>query len=100
MTLTDLSGRAHRTVGSGGLCEKYRTAVEMDPSTSKYVQTKLSLNTGIVTFLNHMHFVSVPMASLTFAHELGHSLGSPVSWLVRLQPGDTHALDPLIRSFI
>ncbi|XP_077564367.1 disintegrin and metalloproteinase domain-containing protein 10-like [Haemaphysalis longicornis] len=77
IAMADDPGRAHRTVGSGGLCEKYRTAVEMDPSTSKYVQTKLSLNTGIVTFLNHMHFVSVPMASLTFAHELGHSLGSP-----------------------
>ncbi|XP_067943444.1 disintegrin and metalloproteinase domain-containing protein 10-like [Watersipora subatra] len=55
--------------GSGGVCSKYRVY-------GKDVAPK-SLNTGIVTTLNFQRDVIFSVSQLTFAHELGHNLGSP-----------------------
>lgn len=55
--------------GSGGICEKYK------PYTNKDKQIWKSLNTGVVSIVNYNKRVS----ELTFANEVGHSLGSPVN---------------------
>ncbi|XP_075534887.1 disintegrin and metalloproteinase domain-containing protein 10 homolog [Dermacentor variabilis] len=68
---------AGEEVGTGGFCERYRTAIELDPLGDKYVQTRLSLNTGITTLFNYNHYVGIHVASLTLAHEIGHSFGAP-----------------------
>ncbi|KAL3219899.1 hypothetical protein MRX96_005655 [Rhipicephalus microplus] len=68
---------AGEEVGTGGFCERYRAAIEVDPSGDRYAQNKLSLNTGITTLLNYNHYVGLHVASLTLAHEIGHSFGSP-----------------------
>ncbi|XP_049524983.1 disintegrin and metalloproteinase domain-containing protein 10 homolog [Dermacentor silvarum] len=66
-------------LGSGGICERYRTSVELDPASGDYVQVKMSLNTGITTLINHRQYVGLSVGALTLAHEIGHSFGSPVS---------------------
>lgn len=68
---------AGEEVGTGGFCERYRSAIELDPSGERFMQTKLSLNTGITTLFNYNHYVGMHVASLTLAHEIGHSFGSP-----------------------
>lgn len=45
-----------------------------------YNGVAMSLNTGIVTTLNFQQEVIFGVSQLTFAHELGHSLGSQV-WM-------------------
>ncbi|KAH7945529.1 hypothetical protein HPB49_011957 [Dermacentor silvarum] len=64
-------------LGSGGICERYRTSVELDPASGDYVQVKMSLNTGITTLINHRQYVGLSVGALTLAHEIGHSFGSP-----------------------
>ena len=54
---------------NGGICEKY----------TRYEQGSKSLNTGVVTLQNYGSTVPALISHITFAHELGHSLGSPVS---------------------
>ena len=39
----------------------------------------MSLNTGIVTTLNFQREVVFSVSQITFAHELGHNLGSQVT---------------------
>ncbi|XP_049270198.1 disintegrin and metalloproteinase domain-containing protein 10-like [Rhipicephalus sanguineus] len=68
---------AGEDVGTGGFCERYRSAIEVDPSGDRYMQNKLSLNTGITTLFNYNHYVGMHVGSLTLAHEIGHSFGSP-----------------------
>uniref|UniRef100_A0A7N9B0X7 ADAM10 endopeptidase n=1 Tax=Mastacembelus armatus TaxID=205130 RepID=A0A7N9B0X7_9TELE len=52
----------------GGICSKYTTLRNGQNST---------LNTGLVTIQNYGQFLPPRHIQLTFAHELGHSLGSP-----------------------
>ncbi|KAK8764378.1 hypothetical protein V5799_033008 [Amblyomma americanum] len=64
-------------VGQGGICEKNRPSVDLKPGTTEYRQYHLSLNTGIVTFLNYNNPVSQSVSEITFCHEMGHNFGSP-----------------------
>lgn len=54
----------------GGICSKHTTLRNGRAST---------LNTGLVTVQNYGHSLPSRLVQLTLAHELGHSLGSPVS---------------------
>ncbi|XP_034035637.1 disintegrin and metalloproteinase domain-containing protein 10 isoform X2 [Thalassophryne amazonica] len=53
---------------SGGICSKFTTLRDGRDST---------LNTGLITIQNYGQFPPPRHVQLTFAHELGHSLGSP-----------------------
>ncbi len=78
---------------SGGICEKNK----------KYSDGKWkSLNTGIITVQNYASHVPPKVSHITFAHEVGHNFGSPVSAsrfmcsiLDRLAIDNTSQLDPL-----
>ena len=52
---------------AGGICENHKR-------TQKGLQ---SLNTGVVTLMNSGTRVPILKSELTFAHEVGHNLGSP-----------------------
>lgn len=67
------------SVGSGGICEKYRLSVEPIPGTSTFKSFKMSLNSGIITFQNYNNFVPMHITEITFCHEIGHNFGSPVA---------------------
>ncbi|XP_077520004.1 disintegrin and metalloproteinase domain-containing protein 10-like [Amblyomma americanum] len=68
---------ARPQLGQGGICEKNRPSVDLKPGTTEYRQYHLSLNTGIVTFLNYNNPVSQSVSEITFCHEMGHNFGSP-----------------------
>lgn len=53
----------------GGICERYQTFSG---------GMRKTLNTGIVSMLNYGRRVPTGVSALTFAHEAGHSFGSPV----------------------
>lgn len=55
---------------SGGICEKNRMYSD---------GKKKSLNTGIITVQNYASHVPPKVSHITFAHEVGHNFGSPVS---------------------
>ncbi|KAM7313323.1 disintegrin and metalloproteinase domain-containing protein 10 [Ixodes scapularis] len=61
-----------RAPRQGGVCETRRVM------TTSVGPRMLSLNTGILTFLNHGSQVSPAVSEVTFAHELGHSFGASV----------------------
>ena len=54
---------------SGGICEKYKSYTENVHG--RQIQTKRSLNTGIITFVNYNSRVPPKVSELTLAHELG-----------------------------
>lgn len=60
----------------GGICSKYMKLRNGQFST---------LNTGLVTIQNYGQFLPPRQVQLTLAHELGHSLGAPVSapWVIK-----------------
>ena len=58
---------------SGGICERWKEYQEAHQRVHK------SLNTGIVTLINYGTPVPPKVSTLTFAHEVGHNFGSPVS---------------------
>ena len=53
----------------GGICETHRS--------TSFLGGKRSLNTGVVTLQNSGRRIPMPKSELTFAHEIGHNLGSP-----------------------
>lgn len=55
---------------SGGICEKNKQYSD---------GKKKSLNTGIITVQNYASHVPPKVSHITFAHEVGHNFGSPVS---------------------
>lgn len=72
---------------SGGICEKYKSYTENVHG--RQVQTKRSLNTGIITFVNYNSRVPPKVSELTLAHEIGHNFGSPHDYPADCRPGGT-----------
>lgn len=58
------------TGSSGGICEKNKLYSD---------GKRKSLNTGIITVQNYASHVPPKVSHITFAHEVGHNFGSPVS---------------------
>uniref|UniRef100_A0A6G1S4U6 ADAM10 endopeptidase n=1 Tax=Aceria tosichella TaxID=561515 RepID=A0A6G1S4U6_9ACAR len=70
---------------SGGICEKYKSYTEN--INQRQIQTKRSLNTGIITFVNYNSRVPPKVSELTLAHEIGHNFGSPHDYPADCRPG-------------
>ena len=62
----------------GGVCAKFHELFidAEDPNLSQWE----SRNTGIVNFAYHLKALPTTVSKLAFAHEIGHSFGSPVSF--------------------
>ncbi|UYV71774.1 ADAM10 [Cordylochernes scorpioides] len=76
---------ASATGASGGICEKYKSYTENIQG--RQVQTKRSLNTGVITFVNYNSRVPPKVSELTLAHEIGHNCGSPHDFPLKCRPG-------------
>ncbi|XP_064486372.1 disintegrin and metalloproteinase domain-containing protein 10-like isoform X2 [Ornithodoros turicata] len=59
---------------SGGICERFQTGVASGVSVE--YRGKLSLNTGVISFLNQNSRIPEHVSQMTFTHELGHSFGA------------------------
>lgn len=62
---------------SGGICEKYKSYTENVHG--RQIQTKRSLNTGIITFVNYNSKVPPKVSELTLSHEVIFSQNYPLS---------------------
>ncbi|RWS21837.1 disintegrin and metalloproteinase domain-containing protein 10-like protein, partial [Leptotrombidium deliense] len=69
------SWTATTTGVSGGICEKYK--IYAKKVNGSIIQTKLSLNTGVITFVNYNSTIPPKVSELVFANQIGHNLGSP-----------------------
>jgi hypothetical protein len=56
-----------------------------------------TLNTGMITVINHNTRTSSLMTELTFAHEVGHNLGAEVCKLYQIEKS---FLDKKIRFYV
>ncbi|XP_077484505.1 disintegrin and metalloproteinase domain-containing protein 10-like [Amblyomma americanum] len=72
---------------SGGVCDKFHFGANVDMSLA--YKGSLSLNTGLVTFINNNVRQSQRDTEVTFAHELGHNFGSPHDVPAECTPGGT-----------
>jgi len=71
--LGDYSYFLYAHTETGGICSKYKRISDGG------VIRQRSLNTGIVTLNNYAKRIPLLVSRITFAHEIGHSFGSPVS---------------------
>jgi hypothetical protein len=62
--------RVSKSGNKGGVCERRGRISGQDQ--------ELSLNTGVVTFLNYNSKVTPKVSQLTLAHEIGHNFGAAV----------------------
>lgn len=62
----------------GGICEKPTEDIYEGHRVTK------TLNTGMITVINHNSRTSSLMTELTFAHEVGHNLGAEVRILYHI----------------
>lgn len=80
LDMNDIKGNNYKCFvlfpgSSGGICEKSKLYSD---------GKRKSLNTGIITVQNYGSHVPPKVSHITFAHEVGHNFGSPVSsscWL-------------------
>ncbi|XP_052085168.1 disintegrin and metalloproteinase domain-containing protein 10-like [Mytilus californianus] len=79
---------------AGGICDKYKSFTENGLSVMK------SLNTGVVTLLNNNNSLTQRMSQLSFAHQVGHSFGSPHDSGNLCTPYDNSAVDAEQRNYI
>ncbi|XP_065302009.1 disintegrin and metalloproteinase domain-containing protein 10-like isoform X3 [Dermacentor albipictus] len=61
---------------SQGVCDKNRLLSE-DPTRPQLGLSHLSLNTGMISFVNYNAYVPQAVSEITFCHEIGHNFGSP-----------------------
>ncbi|CAN8013993.1 unnamed protein product [Ixodes persulcatus] len=71
---------------SGGICEKFQLGASVELA-SEYAG-RLSLNTGIVTFINQNVQVPQRITEITFSHEMGHNFGSPHDFPAECTPAN------------
>ncbi|XP_049525003.1 disintegrin and metalloproteinase domain-containing protein 10-like [Dermacentor silvarum] len=78
---------AESEVDTGGICDKFHFGANVVKALT--YRGSLSLNTGLVTFLNNNVRLSQRDTEVTFAHELGHNFGSPHDYPPECTPGGT-----------
>ena len=64
------------TVDEGGVCAKFHEVQQTNETKEKEWR---SHNTGVVNFAYNNNELPSQVVKLAFMHEIGHSLGSPVS---------------------
>ncbi|KAH6931004.1 hypothetical protein HPB50_021315 [Hyalomma asiaticum] len=78
---------AESEVDTGGICDKFHFGANVVKALT--YRGSLSLNTGLVTFINNNVRLSQRDTEVTFAHELGHNFGSPHDYPPECTPGGT-----------
>nr|XP_037279779.1 disintegrin and metalloproteinase domain-containing protein 10-like [Rhipicephalus microplus] len=78
---------AESEVDTGGICDKFHFGANVVKALT--YRGSLSLNTGLVTFVNNNVRLTQRDTEVTFAHELGHNFGSPHDYPPKCTPGGT-----------
>ncbi|KAL3229351.1 hypothetical protein MRX96_023661 [Rhipicephalus microplus] len=78
---------AESEVDTGGICDKFHFGANVVKALT--FRGSLSLNTGLVTFVNNNVRLTQRDTEVTFAHELGHNFGSPHDYPPKCTPGGT-----------